>query len=247
MSDDGTIRTELDGRVATVVLDRPDKCNALTMDMWRMLELTVRGLGEDPRVLAIVIVGAGRDFCAGADIRELPLDSDAFHRLHLAAERTIADAPKPVIAAVRGSCVGGGCEIAVAADLCFAEPTARFGITASRLGVVYPYTPTQRLVAAVGRGRARRMLYGGELFDAAWAERAGLVSEVVDGDVEEFAHGYAQMLVRRSQTTIAAARQNTAGTPADLAWPDTDYVEGIRAYRHGREPEFGTLPRPLRL
>lgn len=232
------VRCDLDGAVATVTIDRPATCNALTLDMWRMLDLTVRGLGEDPRVRAIVITGAGADFSAGADIQELPVDSDAFHRLHLAAERSIASAPQPVIAAVHGACVGGGCEIAVACDLRFAQSGARFGITASRLGVVYPFTPTQRLVSLVGIGRARRMLYGGELFDAAWAERAGLVDEVVEGDVVGHAQAYAQLLAARSQVTIAAAKQNTAGTPAELAWPDTDYVEGINAYRDGRAPRF---------
>ncbi|TDD63274.1 enoyl-CoA hydratase/isomerase family protein [Kribbella antibiotica] len=234
----GTVVCEAVDGIATVTLDHPGKCNALTMSMWRDLDRVLRDLSDDPRILTIVIRGEGADFSAGADIDDLPDDPDEFHRVHLATEQTIARLPKPVIAAVRGSCVGGGCEIAVAADFRFADATARFGVTASRLGIVYPYAPTHRLIGLVGLGNTRRLLYAGELLDATWAERVGLITELTTEDVDKRALDFARLLTTRSQTTIAAAKQITAGTHSDLAWPDSDYTEGVNAFRARRKPVF---------
>lgn len=224
--------------VAVVTIDRPHRCNALTMDMWATLRERLADLNDDPRVLVLIITGAGGDFSAGADIGDLPDDPDEFHRLHLAVEHAVATFSKPVIAAIRGNCVGGGCEIAVAADLRIADDTARFGITASRLGIVYPSAPTQRLVDLIGLGHARYLLYTSQLVGTDWAERVGLVNERVEGDVLERARELAEMMIGRSQTTIRAAKQLTAGIHSDLAWPDDDYREGVRAFREYRTPVF---------
>ncbi|KPM55431.1 hypothetical protein ACG83_08730 [Frankia sp. R43] len=243
------IAVVVDGDVAVITISDPDSCNALTLRMWRELQVAVVDLDADPRVKAIVLRGEGADFSSGANIKELPDDPAAFHEVHLATERAIARVTKPVIAAIRGHCVGGGCEIAVAADLRFADPSAVFGITASRLGIVYPAAPTRRLVDLVGLGAARRMLYGGELFDARWAERVGLVTEIVSGDVDACAVEYARLLATRAQSTIRAAkvltdtdRAEPTAVPCDLR---RDYVEGLRAFRERREPFFPSSMGPV--
>ncbi|OYO11379.1 enoyl-CoA hydratase [Enemella evansiae] len=226
--------------IAVITIANPGRFNALTIGMWIELERIVTELSADPRVLVLVIRGAGDDFSSGFDIHDLPdTDPDRFHPVHLAAEQAIATCPKPVLAAIRGTCVGGGCEIAVAADLRYADPGARFGVTPSRLGIVYPSQPTRRLVELIGVGEARRLLFLGELMDASWALRVGLVSEVVaEGeDVIDRTMAVARLLTTRSQISIAAAKHYTAGG-AERSWPATDYAEGVRAFRERRSPGF---------
>jgi enoyl-CoA hydratase/carnithine racemase len=238
-----------DTAVALVRLDNPAVHNALTLEMWRELERVITALREDPEVLVIVLHGAGEHFSTGADIGDLPDDADDFHAVHLAVEHAIATSPTPIIAAIEGYCVGGGCELAVACDLRFAAPTATFGITASRLGLVYPLVPTRRLRDLVGPSAARRLLYGGELFDAEWALRVGLVDEIVSGDVVAWAWDYARLLAGRSQASIVAAKRFTAdvrvaeraAVPTDAA---ADYAEGVSAFRERRPPQFPSGTRP---
>lgn len=230
-------------QIARVTINRPAKMNALTMTMWKGLAALMDELAADPSVGVIVVTGAGRHFSAGADIDDLPFSSQDFDLAHQAAERAVAQCPKPVLAAIRGNCIGGGCEIAVAADVRFADHTATFGVTASRLGVVYPAGPTQRLVQLIGLGAARRVLYAGELFDVDWAQRVGLVQSVAADPLEE-AVEFARLLLLRSPTTIRAAKQLTSGGP-DQSWPDDDYREGVDAYRAGRLPAFSPTTRRI--
>lgn len=242
----GRVRDEPGDGIAVITLSSPGRRNALTRRMWAELGRTVAELTDDPSVLVIVLRGEGADFSTGFDIHDLPAtDPDSFHPLHLAAEQAIAGCPKPVLAAIRGYCVGGGCEIAVAADLRFTDAGARFGITPSRLGIVYPSQPTRRLVGLIGISEARRMLFAGELLDAAWALRVGLVTEIVEpgSDVFERTLAFARMLTTRSQISIAAAKQlTTEQLTTDLAepmsWPSDDYAEGVRAFRENRRPDF---------
>jgi enoyl-CoA hydratase/carnithine racemase len=235
-----SIAVEVRGRIVTITLSDPDTCNALTVRMWRELAAAVTTFSGDPGVGAIILRGEGTDFSSGANIRDLPDDPALFHAAHLAAEEAVASASVPVIAAIRSHCVGGGCEIAVAADFRFADRSAVFGITASRLGIVYPETPTRRLVEVVGAPTARRILYGGELFDAAWADRVGLVTEVVDGDVDERARDFAGLLATRSPASVQGAKQLIGGrlqaAPRESA---EEYREGVRAFRERRLPRFG--------
>ncbi len=239
------ILTDCQDGVGVVTISHPGMCNALSLVMWADLAHAVTVFSEDPGVGVIVIRGEGADFSSGANIHDLPEDPRVFRDLHLAAENAIAEARKPVLAAVRGHCVGGGCGIAVACDLRFADGTAVFGITASRLGIVYPELPTRRLVHLLGPGTARRMLYGGELFDVAWAQRVGLVDEITDGDVDAVTMDFARLLLTRSRSTIAVAKQIVAGgqEPAMIGSRITqDYLEGVEAFRQSRDSRFPSAP-----
>lgn len=232
------IHVDTEGDIAVVTMVNPAVHNALTRTMWRDLTDTVRRLDDDPSIDAIVLRGSAGHFSAGADIGDLPDDPDEFDVLHLAAENALATATTPTIASISGTCVGGGCELAVACDVRFADDTARFGITASRLGIVYPAAPTWRLVDAVGSAVAKRILIGGEIFDATWALRVGLVSELCDaagGGVDRRALDFAQLLSGRSRESVGGTLRLFAGQHSRTG---ADYREGVAAFRERRSPRF---------
>ncbi|MFT4187791.1 MAG: enoyl-CoA hydratase/isomerase family protein [Aeromicrobium sp.] len=235
----GRVEAVTRDHIAIVTLRHPEVRNAMTIPMWRELARVVAALDADPDVRAIVLRGYGMDFSSGADIRDLPTDPADFHRVHVATEHVIAETLTPVIAAVSGDCVGGGCEIAVAADLRFADTTARFGVTASRLGIVYPEAPTRRLEALVGVAETRRMLLGGELLDVWWAREAGLVNEVVpEGEAFSRALDFARLLTGRSPATIDGAQRITRGRAVTAGREPRHYREGRRAFVERRSPDF---------
>ena len=241
--------------VAVLVLDRPHKRNALTLAMWRALPGVLALIAEEPGVRALLVTGAGGTFSAGADISELsevyadPRRADAYHAQNVFAEEALAAFPHPSIAVVHGSCVGGGCQLAVACDLRFGSHSARLGITPAKLGVVYPAVPTVRLARLVGPGRAKYLLFSGELVTAARAAELGLLDEVVaDAELDARAVEFARLLTKRSPQTIGAVKAALAGPAADAAgaiepWArrsreTPDVTEGLAAFLERREPRF---------
>ncbi|WP_055697296.1 enoyl-CoA hydratase/isomerase family protein [Streptomyces silaceus] len=236
--------TVTDG-VATVVIDHPAKRNAMTADMWRQVPPLFAGLAADPAVRAVVLTGAGDTFCAGADIsslRESPTDPQ---ELAVRAEEALAAFPKPTVAAVRGYCVGGGCQLAGACDLRFADEGASFGITPAKLGIVYAAASTRRLVSLVGPATAKYLLFSGELIDAERALRTGLVDEVLPfGELDKRVAEFTRVLATRSQLTQAAAKEFAAGrTDRDAYWAGQargsgDTAEGVAAFLERRQPRF---------
>ncbi|GAA1196446.1 enoyl-CoA hydratase/isomerase family protein [Streptomyces hebeiensis] len=236
--------TVADG-VATVVIHRPDKRNAMTPSMWRQLPPLLARLAADPAVRVLVLTGAGDTFCAGADISSLRDPDEDTRAPVVAAEEALAAFPKPTLAAVRGYCVGGGCQLAVACDLRFAEEGAWFGITPARLGIAYPASSTRRLVSLVGPSSASYLLYSAELIGTERALRTGLVDEVLPAGglgkrVAEFTRG----LVARSRLTQAAAKESVSGrTDRDAHWArqardSGETAEGVAAFLERREPHF---------
>ena len=168
--------------VALVILDRPEALNALSFDLLEQLDGILAVLDDDPTCRAIVITGSGtKAFAAGADIRELAVQSPA--SLHdadpLAPFDRVGRLRTPVIAAVRGYALGGGCELAMAADMIVAGDDARFGQPEISIGVIPGAGGTQRLTRLVGRGRAMELILTGRRIDAAEADRLGLVTKVV--------------------------------------------------------------------
>jgi enoyl-CoA hydratase/carnithine racemase len=233
--------------VATLTLSNPAKRNAMTPEMWRELPALLASLAADRSVRVLVLTGQGDTFCAGADIGSLRRDT-APRELATAAEEALAAFPKPTLAAVRGHCVGGGCQLAVACDLRFAEQGAVFGVTPARLGLVYPATATERLVRLVGPSAAKYLLFSAELIDADRALRTGLADEVLPpralaGRVAEFT----RLLATRSQLTLRAAKEfaDGGGTPERLAhWraqedDGAEAREGVAAFLERRPPRFG--------
>lgn len=232
--------------VATVTIAHPAKRNALTPGMWRALPELLAGMATDPAVRALVLTGAGDAFSAGADIGALREPGDAMQDLSVRAEEALAAFPKPTLAAVRGYCVGGGAQLAVACDLRFAEEGARFGITPAKLGVVYRSSSTRRLVSLVGPSTAKYLLFSGELIETGRALRVGLVDEVLPpGELGRRVAEFTRVLAARSQLTQAAAKEYATGREdRDAYWEaqargSGDREEGVTAFLERRTPRFG--------
>ncbi|MEV4764680.1 enoyl-CoA hydratase/isomerase family protein [Micromonospora chokoriensis] len=249
---DAELTVEVTGPVATVVIHNPARRNAMTAAMWRQLPELLDRLEPDPDVRALVLTGSGDAFCAGADLGDLAELLDAGDAsIAVDAEERLARFAKPTVAAIRGACVGGGAQLAVACDLRIAAEDARFGVPPARLGLVYPAPTTRRLARLVGPSAAKHLLFTAELIDAERALRVGLVDEVVPADrlagrVDELTSTIAQ----RSPVSVAAAKEiidDRAG-PARVAWWHRKVVttgearEGVAAIAERRTPRFAWQP-----
>ncbi|MBC9713646.1 enoyl-CoA hydratase/isomerase family protein [Streptomyces sp. TRM66268-LWL] len=237
--------------VATVVITHPAKRNAMTNAMWRALPPLLDALAADPEVRVLVLTGAGTTFCAGADISGLVESADQARELAVRAEEALAAFPKPTLAAVRGHCVGGGCQLAVACDLRFVTDSALFGITPAKLGIVYAASSTRRLVDLVGPATAKYLLFSGELIDSARALRTGLVDEVhPEDELDKRVAEFARVLASRSLLTQVAAKEYADGRTgreehfSAQMREGGDTAEGVAAFLERREPRFSWMPRP---
>ena len=257
------LATTREGAVATLWLNRPAKRNAVTLAMWQGMPRLLGELAGDPSVRVLIVRGAGENFCAGADIAQLgaladPASGAAYREANRVAEDALAGFPKPSVAVVRGFCIGGGCEIAVACDLRLADRGARFGITPARLGIVYPPFAVERVVKLIGASAAKYLLYSGELIDAERALRIGLVDELHDPDViEERVLAFTSTLAEQSLLTQRAAKEmvttvvdhgaidpELARTWEREAQTGPDLAEGLRAFAARTRPRFTwTTPR----
>lgn len=197
----------VDGSVATLTLNRPDKRNAVRQSMWAAIAAHVAALSADPDVRVLVVRGAGEHFCAGADISELTNGPGGeYARINWTAEEALAGFPGPTVALIRGNCVGGGVSIATACDIRLASTEAVFGITPSKLGIVYPTNALERAVRLIGGSATKHLMYTGELIDSARALRIGLVDEVLDPSAIEarLAEMVATLVERSSLTQVAS-------------------------------------------
>ena len=178
-----TIAVQVSDRVATVTVNRPDKLNALNDRVITELGEAVDQVVSDSNVGGIILTGAGRAFVAGADISELeshgPVSAKRLAQTGQDVFGRFESSPKPVIAAVNGFALGGGCELAMACHIRIASEAAKFGQPEVKLGLIPGYGGTQRLPRLVGRGRALQLLLTGEMIDAQEAFRIGLVNRVV--------------------------------------------------------------------
>ncbi|HSQ29884.1 MAG TPA: enoyl-CoA hydratase-related protein [Gemmatimonadaceae bacterium] len=170
-------------RIATLTVNRPDKLNALNDVVISELGDAIDALGADPAVGGIILTGAGRAFVAGADISQLA-QHGAISAKRLSEDgqdvfRRFETSPKPIIAAVNGFALGGGCELAMACHIRIASDAAKFGQPEVKLGLIPGYGGTQRLARLVGKGRALQLVLTGEMIDANEAFRIGLVNHVV--------------------------------------------------------------------
>jgi enoyl-CoA hydratase/carnithine racemase len=239
--------------VATVCLNRPEKRNAVTSEMWIALGQACRQLAADPAARVLVVRGAGDHFCAGADIAGLRISDPAFGRANAGSEDALSQFPKPTIAFIRGSCVGGGVQIAAACDLRIADSTARLGVTPARLGIIYPAGALTRVVKLIGPSAAKHLLFSAELIDADRALRIGLLDEVhPPADAEARLASLVSLLAdQRSQLTQQASKAmidavvDHGRIPADLVtrWAtemrsSDDPEEGIAAFLQRRPPSF---------
>jgi enoyl-CoA hydratase len=179
-----TILVETEGRVGIIRFNRPQVLNALNKALVKEFNAAVEAFDADPNIGCVLITGSEKAFAAGADIKEMvdKQHMDAFLNNFGANEDAIARARKPVVAAVAGFALGGGCEFAMQADIIIAADNAKFGQPEIKLGVIPGYGGTQRLTHAVGKAKAMDLILTGRMMDAAEAERAGLVARVVPVD-----------------------------------------------------------------
>ncbi len=254
-----TLLLERSESVATITLNRPDVLNALNLRMLDELAGTCEELGADDGVRAVVLTGAGaKAFAAGADIGELNAlpgahAGEAQARKGQALTRAIERLRVPVIAAVNGFALGGGCELAMACDIRVASENARFGQPEVNLGLLPGYGGTQRLTRLVGEGSAMYLCLTGEMIDAAEALRVGLVQKVVpfDGLLDE-ARRIASTIAAKAPLAIAATKRAVVdGAAMNLddalaleallfgqAVTTDDFREGSRAFLDKRKASF---------
>lgn len=247
------VLTSVDGNVATVTINRPDKRNAVNQAMWQAIGDAVTALAIRADVSVLVVRGVGDHFCAGADISELSNGPGGeYGRVNWRAEEALVSFPGPTIAVVRGNCVGGGVSIATSCDIRVAASDATFGVTPAKLGIVYPANSLQRLVALVGPSTAKHMVYSGDLFDAEFALRVGLVNEVVSTDaLNERVSALVAAVSARSSLTQHATKEEIAeivfhGTVAHSThdkWQEVsvavgEVTEGVAAFTERRAPSF---------
>ena len=253
---DELIQVNREGTVATILLNRPSKRNAMSYSMWAGLEVAAAQLGIDAAIRVVVLRGVGDHFCAGADINELSvMRSDGeltFAEVNLAAENALARLPKPTIAFISGDCIGGGCALAIDCDLRIATTDARFGITPAKLGIVYPAASLERATHLLGPAVTKRLLFTGDLIGAEQALRIGLIDEVVDvADAEDRLATLTGVLAARSLLTQAATKSMVAAVVAhghvpealqsqwiEAAGSASDGAEGIAAFVEKRQARF---------
>ena len=250
-----SLRLEIDGATAHLLIDRADKRNAFNMAMWSaMPDLLAQAVAtEGVRLLVVRAAEPGGAFCAGADIKELLANKDdadwraanqaAINRV----QYELARLTLPTIAFVEGDCVGGGCGIALACDLRVATPAARFGITPAKLGLVYPLHDVKLLSDLVGPGQAKRILYTGSLIDAEEALRIGLIEQIADTPAEltEAILAASPHSVRETKRFVRRVLDGQAEDDAETlrifaeAFTGDDFAEGTTAFVEKRKPSFG--------
>ena len=256
MSD--TILVERDDTIATVVLNRPHKLNALTKPMWKLLGEVMDGLSADDGVRCVVLRGAGeRAFSPGNDISEFeheranPEQSRAYGRIIAATMDSVQFCRHPTVAMVHGICVGGGLEIAGLCDMLISGESSRFGAPINRLGLVMAYRELEALITAAGRRGALEILLEGRVFGAAEALQKGMVTRVVaDGQVEAEAYETARriaagapLVARWHKKFLRRLADSAAIGEAELdecyaCFGTEDYEIGYRSFLAKTTPQF---------
>ena len=259
----GTTATEFehlsvqrDGAIARITLDRPDRYNALSLELMAELRAALDAAGADAGVQAIVLAGAGRGFSAGHDLSEMIGREDAFYADLFdecsAVMQAVHAVPQPVIARVHGIATAAGCQLVAACDLAVAEEGARFGTPGVRIGL-FCSTPMVPLSRAIGRKRAMQMLLTGELIDAETALDWGLVNQVVPaGELDAAVTALASRIAEASPRTVALGKRAfyaqidrdegdayelTAGVMTRNA-ANADAQEGMTAFLEKRPPAW---------
>ena len=233
-----TLIVEIEDYVSLIRLNRPDAMNALNATLMRELAAAVTAAEANDKVRCIVITGSEKAFAAGADVREMAEKSfiDVFFDDLFAPEAAIISrARKPIIAAVSGYCLGGGCELAMLCDFILCSDTARFGLPEVNLGIIPGMGGSQRLTRAVGKSKAMEMVLTGRMMDATEAERAGLVSRVLPAaELLAEALKAATAIAAKSALAVMAAKEAVNRSQ------ETTLAEGLLYERRQFHAMFGT-------
>src|SRR6202165_989950 len=257
---DGKILRSLTEGVGVVTFNNPEKRNAMSLDMWEVLGHALTELRDDPDVRVVIMVGAGdKAFVSGADISQFEKTrhnaqaSEEYSKRSAAQRALLADYPKPIIACIRGFCLGGGMQVAMLADIRIAAENSQFGIPAAKLGIAYGYDGLKNLVSLVGPSWARLLMYTGMRIDSAEGLRIGLVDRVVpDAELWNATTEIARTISSNAPLAIQAAKITIAQVLKDPDKRDMDTIknigtacmdsedfrEGRQAFMEKRKPQF---------
>ena len=249
------IIVETQGRVGIIKLNRPQSLNALNRALIAELTQAIQAFDADDKIGCLLLTGNDKAFAAGADIKEMTDKPfiDAFLGDFVSNWDAVARARKPVVTAVAGFALGGGCELAMQSDIVIAADTAKFGQPEIKIGVIPGIGGTQRLVRAVGKAKAMEMILTGRMMDAAEAERSGLVARVVPAaKLTEEAMKVADAIANMSLPSVLAAKEAiNAAFESSLAegvrferrifhslFATEDQKEGMKAFVEKRPPKW---------
>ena len=249
------IRVDTQGRAGIITLDRPKALNALNAELLEELQTALSVFELENDIGCILITGSARAFAAGADVKEMAAMTyvDAYMGKFLSGWNGIAETRKPMIAAVHGFCLGGGCELAMMCDMIFAADTAKFGLPEITLGIMPGAGGTQRMARAIGKAKAMDMILTGRMMDAAEAERCGLVARVMPAEklldeavaAAEKIASYSQPIVLMAKETVNRAFETALAEGLRFErrlflsmFATEDQKEGMQAFIDKRKPDF---------
>jgi enoyl-CoA hydratase len=257
---DGKILQSVTEGVGVVTFNNPEKRNAMSLDMWEGLGHALVELRDDPEVRVVILTGAGdKAFVSGADISQFEKNrhnaeaSEEYAKKSAGQRALLADFPKPVIASIRGFCLGGGMQVAMSADIRIVSDNSQFGIPAAKLGIAYGYDGLKNLVSLVGPSWARLLMYTGMRIDAAEAQRIGLVDRMLpDAELWDATMDIARTISNNAPLAIQAAKITIKQVTKDESQRDMDAIkaigtacmdsedfrEGRRAFMEKRKPNF---------
>lgn len=247
-----------DGALGWIVFNNPDRRNAVSLDMWEAIPAALEDFGKDANIRVVVLAGAGdKAFISGADISQFEKQRSSkeqvqrYEDISEAAQAKLAGFEKPVIAMIRGYCLGAGINVANSCDLRIAAEDARFGIPAGKMGLGYRATSMKKLVDAVGAPFALEIMLTARHFTAAEALQMGLVHRVVPvSELESFTKKYCEDIAANAPLTLRAAKRTireVSRRDYDVelcrSWvrecfESEDYAEGRRAFMEKRKPVF---------
>jgi enoyl-CoA hydratase/carnithine racemase len=257
---EGKILQNITDGVGVITFNNPEKRNAMSLEMWEGFGNALVELRDDPAVRLVILTGAGdKAFVSGADISQFEKTrhnaqaSEEYSKRSAAQRALFADYPKPTIACIRGFCLGGGMQVAMAADIRFASDNSQFGIPAAKLGIAYGYDGLRHLVSLVGPSWARLIMYTGMRIDSAEALRIGLVDRVIPDaelwnatvDVARTISGNAPLAIKAAKITIAQVLKDPKQRDMDAikdigtaCMDSEDFREGRSAFMEKRKPKF---------
>lgn len=251
---------DVEDGIGWVTFNNPERRNAISLEMWEGLAVILESFRKDDSVRVVILQGAGdRAFVSGADISEFDSkrgsaeQKASYAKVAAAANRRLLKLDKPLLAMIRGFCIGGGLATALSADVRFASPDATFGIPAAKLGLGYEYEGLKRLTDLVGPSRAKDIMFSARFMDAEEALRMGLINRICDRDsLRREITDYARLIAANAPLTIRAARAainevtkdpekrdlDTINAMINACFDSEDYREGRLAFREKRKPRF---------
>jgi enoyl-CoA hydratase len=257
---DGKILQSSTDGVGVITFNNAEKRNAMSLDMWEGLGSALVALRDDPAIRVVVLRGAGdKAFVSGADISQFEKNrhnaaaSEEYSRRSEAQRALLANFPKPIIASIRGFCLGGGMQVAMSTDIRIAAEDSQFGIPAAKLGIAYGYDGLKHLVSLVGPSWARLLMFTGMRIHSSEAVRIGLVDRVVPDaelwdatmEIARTISGNAPLAIKAAKITIAQVLKDPADRDISAikqigtdCMDSEDFREGRRAFMEKRKPQF---------